>query len=58
MNCPRCRKKTFVVKVVQLGCGALRYRQCRSCGHRFKTVEEADIEQPFLPVGNTVMKKA
>lgn len=40
MTCPTCGGPTSVVDTRQPDCESIiRWRKCRECGHRFKTVE-------------------
>ena len=40
MNCPKCKSKTEVEKTIIKRNKVFRYRRCKKCGYRFKTVEE------------------
>ena len=39
MNCPACKGKTEVEKTIIKNDRVFRYRRCKKCGKRFKTVE-------------------
>lgn len=39
MNCPKCKGKTEVEKTIIKNDRVFRYRRCKTCGKRFKTVE-------------------
>ena len=39
MNCPKCGSKTEVEKTIIKKEKTFRYRRCKKCGYRFKTVE-------------------
>lgn len=39
MNCPKCKGKTEVEKTIIKNDRVFRYRRCKACGKRFKTVE-------------------
>jgi len=39
VNCPRCKKRTEVTRTIIKNDKVYRYRVCKSCGYKFKTVE-------------------
>jgi transcription elongation factor Elf1 len=50
LTCPACEgRKLYVVSVKKIMRGALkRYRQCRACGHKMKTIERP-VPTPGTP---------
>ena len=45
MQCPRCEKRTEVLRTTPGAAITKRRRECKTCGHRFSTTEVANDAQ-------------
>ncbi len=61
MQCPKCAGRAYVYATKPAGTLKQRYRQCRICGHRFSTWEEAEDRDlrgyETKPKGGTLFEK-